>query len=196
MRIILSNKTGKRCKKRLLRPVGFGNRFVFVSLRHAYTGKITVHNERRYLLLLEEHGHIPWQIAHLFGHLDIVPAKDVRLFQAPLVNGQDLIQGGMTLVVFAGLDFDEQTLFTTLKHEVQFTVFLLGKVVNGKTVPDENLHEYVFEYPAHIDGQIAIEDVELDVLHSRGTEQSRIRHKEHELPRTHVRGFLGAYSQF
>ena len=65
--------------------------------------------------------HIPRQVRYGVAFFDVAAAKDNGLLQVPFVDGKDICQRGVLLVVFASPDGDGNDGFSVLDEEIRLT---------------------------------------------------------------------------
>ena len=78
---------------------------------------------------MDEHQHIDWKIYPLFPDGKIVVAKDICFRNIVVGDIQNIVQGIMSLIVFAGLHLDRYHDSILNYHEIQFSLFLAVEIM-------------------------------------------------------------------
>ena len=114
--------------------------------------------------VFEKHKHIDWTIRDRTFHGKVVIAEDHLAFYFIVRNFQDIVHSAVTLVVFAGFDFDRKNLFFVGHYKIQLSLLLVVEVSQRETVGCQFLRGGIFEYPAIVDIHIAAKKFQLQSI--------------------------------
>ena len=115
-------------------------------------------------LVLEKHQHIDRKIRDGTFHGKVVIAEDHLAFYFIIRNFQDIVHSAVTLVVFAGFDFNRKNLFLVCHDKIKLTLFLVVEVSQRESVGCQFLSRGIFEYSSIVDIHLTAKKFQLQSI--------------------------------